>query len=165
MNITVREKTNRYYFNTTFSLQMVVHLNSAELLASASASLSWQTLMAKPGAWWLGFNSAHALEWSVNFGTAAAPTWINATAPPEVFLPSASASSSTSSASRSWVVKATVSRDHGGVECANYADESCVPTIKVHVCELLTINGLQNRCNMTQKASASFTNAQHVQPA
>ena len=43
----------------------------------------------------------------------------------------------------SWVVKATVAG----------------PTIKLHTCELLTVDGLQNRCNMTLKSAANASAA------
>jgi len=129
----------------------------------------------------VGINPFNALEWTVNFGTEAAPEWLNATAPVELFLPhtppstalddawvdvgaDAETVSGSAPSSRSWVVKATVSRNHkrapgdgGDGECWNKIDESCVPTITLYTCELLTVNGLQNRCNMSQQAIANIS--------
>lgn len=53
----------RYYFNATFSVQMVVHV---------SAGVKHDQVLAdKAGAWRLVLTQA-SLEWRVNFGTAAA---------------------------------------------------------------------------------------------
>ena len=111
----LNETHERYYFNTTFSLQLVMHLSPSDLAASAGGV--YQALVSKPGAWRLGINPAKALEWSVNFGPEVAPEWLNATAPPGLLLPPAGKKSS-SGGTRSWVVKATVSRNHGEDELA-----------------------------------------------
>ena len=76
----------RYHFNSTFSVQMVVH-------TSASVQHD-QVLASKPGAWRLVLNQS-ALAWHVNFGQpAGSAAWVSAVGPPL--------------SAGSWVVKATV---------------------------------------------------------
>jgi hypothetical protein len=99
---------------------------SVQLVVHTSANVQHdQVLATKPGAWRLVLNQT-ALTWHVNYGQQG---WVSAVGPPL--------------RAGSWVVKATVAS----------------PLIRLHLCELLTVetaeSTLQNRCNLTEQASAN----------